>query len=232
MIELLLFTLGASIGSFINVIRMRISMGASFIQDRSRCDACGQTLAPLDLVPLVSYIALKGRCRSCNYPIPQRHFWMELAGGLLFMLGVSGTGLETLIKVLLYSLLLYAAITDIETLTISDANLAAILVCQMLIFGMQELDFHSSLLYPWLFFSLGILIFALIFSQAFGMGDALLFSALAFGMAGPDILRFFLLSLWSGAAFGLVLLLRGADRQTPIPLVPFMVFAYLMAGLL
>lgn len=71
--------LGGAAGSFAGVVASRgwrASLGG-----RSHCDSCGRTLEPLDLVPFLSYVALRGRCRSCHAPIGWAPFLWELGGG-------------------------------------------------------------------------------------------------------------------------------------------------------
>lgn len=67
------------IGSFLGVLVTRFEAPASIVFGRSRCDSCGVTLAPLDLVPIVSWLALRGRCRRCEHPIGVFYPAIELA---------------------------------------------------------------------------------------------------------------------------------------------------------
>lgn len=76
------FILGISFGSFINVIVDRLSKGKK-INGRSKCDFCRKTLSPLDLIPIFSYIFLKGRCRYCNKKLSIQYPLVELLTGLL-----------------------------------------------------------------------------------------------------------------------------------------------------
>ncbi|MGU3390680.1 prepilin peptidase [Sphingomonas sp. M1A8_2b] len=76
----LLGVLGAIIGSFVAALVMRWPEGRSVIRGRSACDACGRTLRAADLVPLLSALVLRGRCRGCRAPISPVHWRIELAG--------------------------------------------------------------------------------------------------------------------------------------------------------
>jgi len=67
------------VGSFLGVVVARLPAGESVVVGRSRCVACGRTLAVRDLIPILSWILLRGRCRDCNAQIPIRHLVMELA---------------------------------------------------------------------------------------------------------------------------------------------------------
>lgn len=69
---------GAIVGSFLAVLLVRWPAGESVIAGRSRCDGCRRTLAPAELVPLLSWILLRGRCRGCEARIDTRHVAMEL----------------------------------------------------------------------------------------------------------------------------------------------------------
>jgi leader peptidase (prepilin peptidase)/N-methyltransferase len=70
--------LGAALGSFLHCAAYRIARGESFTKGRSRCPQCGHTLGAIDLIPLLSWLALRGRCRHCGAKIPARYFLAEL----------------------------------------------------------------------------------------------------------------------------------------------------------
>lgn len=79
------FMLGASLASFINVVVDRGLIGQSIVKPRSHCGICGHFLTYYDLVPVVSFLLLKGRCRYCKGKIPQALFLTELILGLIFV---------------------------------------------------------------------------------------------------------------------------------------------------
>lgn len=72
--------LGAIIGSFLGAVLLRLPQGRSIVTGRSTCESCGRTLAPLELVPIVSFLALRGRCRGCGTAIDRWQFAAELGG--------------------------------------------------------------------------------------------------------------------------------------------------------
>lgn len=80
-----LFILGLCIGSFLNVVIARVPHEQSIIRPGSRCPKCGHTLAWYENIPLVSWMALRGKCRGCKAPISIRYPLVELATGLLFL---------------------------------------------------------------------------------------------------------------------------------------------------
>jgi leader peptidase (prepilin peptidase) / N-methyltransferase len=74
---------GLALGSFLNVLITRLPQGESVGAGRSRCPQCRQPIAWYDNIPLLSYVRLRGRCRSCGAAIPWRYPLVELAGGLM-----------------------------------------------------------------------------------------------------------------------------------------------------
>jgi leader peptidase (prepilin peptidase)/N-methyltransferase len=80
----LFFLLGLEIGSFLNVCIDRLPRGESIVKPPSHCEACGHRLAAKDLIPLFSYLWLRGRCRYCRASIPRKLFFVELASGVIY----------------------------------------------------------------------------------------------------------------------------------------------------
>jgi leader peptidase (prepilin peptidase)/N-methyltransferase len=83
---LLAFILGCVVGSFLNVVRHRLPKGVSVARGRSRCPACGRTIAWYDNIPVLSFLLLKRRCRWCGWRIPWTYLVIELATGASFLL--------------------------------------------------------------------------------------------------------------------------------------------------
>jgi leader peptidase (prepilin peptidase)/N-methyltransferase len=75
--------LGAIIGSFLGAVLVRLPAGRSVVTGRSACDSCGRTLLPADLVPIASYLLLRGRCRGCGARIDPWQFVCETGGAVL-----------------------------------------------------------------------------------------------------------------------------------------------------
>jgi len=91
----IIFTLlGAAIGSFLNVCIDRLPARRSLVYPPSQCDACQHRLSPKDLIPVFSYLWLRGHCRYCRARIPRRVLWVELTGGVLFFLAFWRFGLS------------------------------------------------------------------------------------------------------------------------------------------
>jgi len=80
---IVLFFLGASVFSFLNVVIFRVPRGEEFVKTRSHCPGCGRVLTPLDLVPVLSYLCLGGKCRTCGSKIGVRDVLIEISGGCM-----------------------------------------------------------------------------------------------------------------------------------------------------
>lgn len=85
MVELVIFILGLCVGSFLNVLIDRLPRGKSIVRGRSHCDSCRKTLRWYDLIPIVSFLLLAGRCRYCHSPIPPRNLLVEVLTALSFV---------------------------------------------------------------------------------------------------------------------------------------------------
>lgn len=76
--------LGASVGSFVNVVAGRWPRGQDFVAPPSRCETCGRALSWWENIPIVSWLALRGRCRTCGVSIGSHHVWVEVGAATLF----------------------------------------------------------------------------------------------------------------------------------------------------
>jgi leader peptidase (prepilin peptidase)/N-methyltransferase len=77
--QLLLPLFAPLLGSFIGLLTLRLPAGEPVVAGRSACAGCKRTLGPIDLVPILSFLWLRGRCRTCRAPIPRRYLLIELA---------------------------------------------------------------------------------------------------------------------------------------------------------
>lgn len=116
------FVIGTVVGSFLNVIILRARTKTSVADGRSKCTSCQNALAPRDLVPVISFLALKGRCRSCKVPISIQYPLVELATGALFVLAFLHAGIKPeLIRDLAFvSTLIVIFVFDLRYMEIPD----------------------------------------------------------------------------------------------------------------
>ena len=136
----LAFMFGAILASFITCTAWRVVRGEDWKLGHSHCDTCGHELSTADLFPIVSYIALKGRCRYCGSKVPPRDLIFEILLGLLFAgtLALHGSIDAAVVAALgLEMLLLGLSLADWDSGVIPDGFLAAILVLWILTAGFR-----------------------------------------------------------------------------------------------
>lgn len=117
-----IFTVGASVGSFLNVVILRLPRGQSLANPPSHCPACGKTLSFFEMIPVLSYVVLRGKCRHCGCKISPMYPLVEGFTGLVFLyLGYRyGLTLTFLRQAVLLSLLLAITVIDIREMLIPD----------------------------------------------------------------------------------------------------------------
>jgi leader peptidase (prepilin peptidase)/N-methyltransferase len=106
--------LGMVVASFLNVCGDRLPAGESIVSTPSHCPACRRRLGARDLVPVFSYLWLRGRCRYCRAPIPRRVLWVEVGTGLLFGLLYWNYGLSLELPIALFYSCLFIVILVID----------------------------------------------------------------------------------------------------------------------
>ena len=118
--------LGACLGSFLNCLAWRAVHGESALRGRSHCDKCGHVLGVRDLIPIVSYVLAKGRCRYCGAKLSSRHVWAEAAMAAVFvsLLLRYDISLQTLEAWLAACVLAACAFADLEGYIIPDRFVA------------------------------------------------------------------------------------------------------------
>jgi leader peptidase (prepilin peptidase)/N-methyltransferase len=120
--KLIIFIFGAIIGSFLNVCIHRMPKGESVVRPASRCPRCKEPIRFYDNIPIVSYLALKGRCRACGYRIPLRYPVVELLTAVLFLslYLVFGVNDRSVTYAAFISALIVATFVDLQTQEIPD----------------------------------------------------------------------------------------------------------------
>jgi leader peptidase (prepilin peptidase)/N-methyltransferase len=114
--------LGAVLGSFLNVCVYRWPLGESVVRPRSRCPACARPIAWYENVPVVSWLALRGRCRGCGVRISVQYPLVELATAAIWVAAVArfGPGVEAVRMGAFLTMLLGIALTDARHMVIPD----------------------------------------------------------------------------------------------------------------
>lgn len=193
---LIFAVVGAAIGSFAGACALRIARGDGVVSGRSRCDSCGKVLSPMELVPVLSFAFLMGRCRACRAPIDRLQPFAEISGAAIGLAAWWSTS------------------------TFSSAALLAVLGWQLLVLALSDWrSFHlppagitllatTALLIPLQAWGMGLAIIPILLEQAAGGGLGFLLlaaPALAFravrgrdGMGSADPPLMGAIGLWVG----------------------------------
>ncbi|MDO8474211.1 MAG: prepilin peptidase [bacterium] len=250
MVAFVVFVFGLAIGSFLNAVIYRMEKGESVLRGRSYCPHCKHPLAWHDLVPLLSFFLLRGKCRYCKEKISFQYPLVELATALLFIAIVSvsspwlNQGVENLAKLsftqvaeLFYLWVVASAfivifVYDLKHYLIPDKILYPIIGLVLLyqMFGNWELGIgnFASLINP-LASALGaglffFFIYAFSKGRAMGFGDVKLAFLLGLFLGWPSILVALFFAFCLGAVFGLILIaLKKKGLKSEVPFAPFLI---------
>lgn len=238
LISVLVVLVGLAFGSFLNVCISRLPGHESIIRPRSRCPHCQRLIPPMENIPVLSWLLLRGRCRGCHQPISWRYPAVEITTALLFLLcqltfGITRVGIFAMI---LCFLLLGLAATDAETLTLPNAltypGIAIGLVYTASIpramISFRIADVASSI-FSAIGFALLILAIRWIYLkvrhvEGLGIGDAKLMAMIAVWMGPLLTAEVFFIGVFAAAIYGILLLITGQNRgmQTQLPLGSFL----------
>jgi len=145
----ILSLLGLIVGSFSNVCIYRIPRNESIVFPASHCPKCRKTIRPIDNIPLLSYILLKGRCRNCKSKISIRYPIVELLTGLIYLIVylIYGLSIQTLVYIILSSALIIIAFIDLNQQIIPDViSLPGIVIGFIISFFVPYISFVDSIL--------------------------------------------------------------------------------------
>ncbi|QXE00563.1 A24 family peptidase [Terribacillus sp. DMT04] len=222
---------GLVLGSFYNVVGMRVPEKKMFQSERSYCPNCKQQIKAYDLIPVISYILLGGKCRSCKQKISPLYPFTELATGLLFGYSYYVIGLEweLITAFVLVSMAAILFVTDMKFMLIPNKILLFFLPLFIILRVFTPLD-------PWWDSIIGavvafVLLFLVILFSRGGMGggDLKLFVVLGVVLGWKGVLLTFFLSSVIGAVISLVLLsTKVLKRKQAIPFGPYILLGALI----
>ena len=241
-----MFCLGAIIGSFLNVYIYRFHTGKS-LNGSSHCLSCAKRLHWYELFPLLSYVALRGRCRGCGSWVPLRYFVVELTTALLFVAGllVVSSVFELICITLMMTILVVIMVYDYYHFIIPDELTIAATV---LMAGWLGVNLWSDIItLQTLLWTVGasfagagffFLLWFVSKGQWLGFGDVKLAVPLGLFVGPGAVFSFVVLSFWIGAIVSLIILgwqkwQRGQRRlhlsqetltmKSAVPFAPFMI---------
>lgn len=251
MIGAFVFVLGLIIGSFLNVVIFRLYGSDSIFISRSKCFNCGKTLSWYELIPVISFVIQKGRCRSCDFRISFQYPTVEILAGaflvflyfnqgfdpfhfnLLGFYGSFGVVLNAVFYIAVFGLLLVIFFYDLKNQIIPN-----VIVYPLILFGLAlqfrhfylgflvKEDMAISVLIAIFFF----LLWLVSKGRWMGLGDSKLILATSLLLGFPRSLSAFLFAFWAGTIYAVALIvMKKAGMSSRVPFGPFIIIGFLIS---
>ncbi len=245
LIYLFFFILGTIIGSFINVVVLRHKTGRSSVTGRSQCFSCGKKLFWYELVPIFSFLFLKGRCLDCNSSISYQYPIVEFITGLSFF-GISwkiGLSSSLPLYLLIASVLIAISVYDFKHKIIPNGMVFIFdFLALMALFVSQ--GFYASFSMPGLYnllagpilFSFFAFLWIISSGKWMGFGDAKLALGVGWVLGFSGGISSIIMAFWIGAIWSLSMLALqklkishfGLTIKSEIPFAPFIIIAFFL----
>lgn len=236
--------LGMTVGSFLNVCIDRLPARESLVFPASHCASCRHSLSVKELIPVLSYIWLRGRCRYCNALFPRRIFWVEVGAGVLFafLAWHYGFGIELAVVTFYCCLFLVILVIDLEHhLILNKIVYPSAVIALVISIFLPSLDIAPGIAIDNYFPQLGVvtgvasaaaggtialvlfLLIIIISRGGMGWGDVKMAALIGLITGFPLVFVALFLAVVSGGLISWVLILvRARNRKQSIPFGPFL----------
>ncbi|MDF2556414.1 MAG: pilD [Bacillales bacterium] len=223
-----IFVFGICIGSFLNVVIWRVPNKLSFVKGRSFCPKCNEQIKSYDLIPILSFLMLGGKCRNCHSKISFRYPLIEFIVGLLFVFSfyILGFTLSAILVCSVVSILVCVTMVDFDTMEIPDGFTITLMIPAIAaIFIFPELSITARVIG---FFAVSLPMFLIAWlTGGFGGGDVKLIAVCGFLLGWQNVLVATFIALVLGAIVGVYLkVTHKIDNKQLIAFGP-----YLCAGI-
>lgn len=246
-IPIIVFGLGLIIGSFLNVVILRLNTGRSIAKGRSKCPRCSNVLSWYELIPVFSFLGQKGKCRSCKAPISFQYPLIELITALVFVLIYTHIILDQGFTIYAWVSFLFSTIVASLLIVVTVYDIRHKIIPPKISYPFVILGFISII---WKVMTIpgfsfinnvlaGLLLAAPFFFLWFfskgkwmGFGDIVLALGIGWLVGTTGAIAVFLLSFWIGALAGLVLIAfsNAYGIKSEVPFAPFLVLALFIVG--
>ncbi|MDD4754324.1 MAG: prepilin peptidase [Desulfitobacteriaceae bacterium] len=229
---MLIFIFGLIIGSFLNVCIYRIPRGESVIYPKSCCPSCGKPLAPYDLVPVLSFLWLRARCRFCQSRISWRYPLVEILTGSIFLMIflVLEPGMKLVPYFFLASLLIIISFIDIDFYRIPNQLIGIGFLAGTVLMIMFSFNQWGEALLGVLLGGGLLLILAVLSKGGMGGGDVKLAGLIGFFLGWRLMVIGLFLAALLASIVGIILIALGKKRRKdPLPFAPFLSIGALVA---
>lgn len=228
---IIFFIFGSLVGSFLTVIGLRLPKNENFTTTQSHCDSCGHVLHLYEMIPIISYVIQRGRCRYCKAKIDILSTFVELFTGVLFALAfyIFGISYQLLIALGIVCLLMTVVVSDITYLVIPD-ELLVFFSLYFIIFQILDIGLFGALKHV----LTGALLFGMMYlimlignktlkKESLGGGDIKMM--FVFGLVLDPLLGTLSIFLGSVIALPISLILLHKQQEKVIPFGPFLLIA-------
>jgi leader peptidase (prepilin peptidase)/N-methyltransferase len=191
------------------VLVYRIPRKINFVKGFSFCPTCEHRLYPKDLVPIFSYLFLRGKCRYCREPISPRYMLVELFAGAIGL--ICYIYLQLPMAILCFAvgcILITLTLIDADTMTIPDSLNIALMVCAVAAIWIWPDVGLVTRIIGFFAISVPLLLISLIVAGAFGGGDIKMMAAAGFLLGWPNAIVATFIGLVLGGVYGAILLVR------------------------
>jgi leader peptidase (prepilin peptidase)/N-methyltransferase len=219
--------LGLAIGSFLNVVAWRVPRGESVVKPGSHCPGCDAPLKPYDNIPLLSWLFLRGRCRTCKTKISVRYPLVELTTGALYV-GIAAYWWEDwrefALGIVLTTFLIPITAIDLDVKRIPNALTLPAALLAVPIAAVTEPSFIPEQLIAGAAATFFFLLPALIAKKGMGMGDVKLAGVMGLYL-GAAVAPAIMIALLAGTVVGIAVIMRtgvSKGRKTAVPFGPFL----------
>jgi leader peptidase (prepilin peptidase) / N-methyltransferase len=248
LLPLFIFILGLLIGSFLNVVILRMNTGRSAVTGRSKCARCSRVLSWHELIPVFSFLKLRGKCRTCRAPISFQYPIVELITAIVFIMlytkiALAGglTGMSFLIFAFLCvvaSLMIVILVYDVKHKIIPDAAVFPFILLSIISIIWKTFTLEgfmpgaavvNGLLVALPFF----LLWFLSKGRLMGFGDVKLTLGIGWFLGLSMGFMAVILAFWFGGVAGLFILAtsRKHSMKSEVPFAPFLILGFAVAGL-
>jgi leader peptidase (prepilin peptidase)/N-methyltransferase len=224
---------GLLVGSFLNVVAHRLPRGESLVRPRSRCTDCGTQLRAIDNLPVISWLALRGRCHHCGASISARYPIVELLTGALYIAVVASQddAVRIVLGLLLVTALVPITLIDLELRIIPNVITGPAALAAVIAIAALDTDFLPEALIAGAAGGGFFLVAAILYPRGMGMGDVKLAGMLGLYL-GRAVAPAIFIALIAGVVVGAAVIARkGAKegRKTAVPFGPFLALGGVIA---
>jgi leader peptidase (prepilin peptidase) / N-methyltransferase len=237
LVLLIITLLGLCIGSFLNVCAYRLPLGESVVHPRSRCTSCGRMLSWFDNLPVVSWVVLGGRCRTCRKPVSWMYPAVEIATALVFVVTYLTYGLTLLsvVRVIFGCALIVLFVTDLQHKILPNVitlpGIVIGLVCSVFLPPGWVSSLIGILVGGGFLFAIAEVYYRVRGQEGLGMGDVKLLAMIGAFLGWKLVLLTLVFASFTGSLAGGVLIASGrGGMKYALPFGTFLAVGALLAA--